>query len=190
MTAISPHPTPDRQCTAHRSRDGERCENWALQNMTVCRYHGGGTARSKAAAERRQAEAAVEAQARKTLAALGAAPVDNPLVALSELAGEILAFKTALAERVNELSSIRYSTDHGEQIRAEVTLYERAMDRAAAVLGTIARLNIDERLAAISEKQAEAVIRAIDAALAHAGITGPLATEARQVAARRLRAVS
>ncbi|MFI0914218.1 hypothetical protein [Streptomyces abikoensis] len=188
MTA--PTPTPERQCTAHRSSDGERCKNWALKNMTVCRYHGGANRRSRAAAERRRAEAAVDAQARRTLAALGADPVDNPLVALAQLAGEVTAFKDALAERVNELSSIRYATDHGEQVRAEVLLYERAMDRVAAVLGTIARLNIDERLAAISEKQADAVIRAIDAALAHAGVTGPLATEARQVAARRLRAVS
>ncbi|MFE5868803.1 hypothetical protein ACFQ6V_09135 [Streptomyces roseifaciens] len=182
-------PVPARRCTAHRSTDGEQCANWALKGQSVCRYHGGSSRQSKAAAQRRLAEAAMEAQARRTLAALGAAPVDNPLVALSELAGEILAFKTALAERVNELSGIRYSTDNGEQIRAEVTLYERAMDRAVTVLGTIARLNIDQRLAAISEKQAEAVIRAIDAALAHAGVTGSLATEAKQVAARSLRAV-
>ncbi|MFI2078689.1 hypothetical protein [Streptomyces triculaminicus] len=182
-------PIPSRRCTAHRSTDGEQCANWSLKGQTVCRYHGGNARHAKVAAQRRIAEAAVEAQARRTLAALGADPVDNPLVALSELAGEVMGFKNALAERVNELSSIRYTGDAGEQIRAEVLLYERAMDRAASVLGTIARLNIDERLAAISEKQAEAVVRAIDAALAHAGVTGPLATEAKQVAARRLRAV-
>ncbi|MEV8480347.1 hypothetical protein [Streptomyces sp. NPDC051173] len=134
----------------------------------------------------------MEAQARRTLATLGADPVDNPLTALSRLAGEVLGFKNALAERVNELSDIRYegTGNVGEQIRAEVLLYERAMDRAGAILGSIARLNIDERLAAISQKQAETVIKAIDAALAHAGITGPAATEARQVAARRLRSIS
>src|SRR5579885_2101124 len=83
-------PPPERQCTAHR-RDGERCPNWALKNLPVCRYHGGSNKRSQAAAEKRRAEAAVEAQARKALATLGADPVDNPLVALSQLAGEVLA---------------------------------------------------------------------------------------------------
>ncbi|MGK5728934.1 hypothetical protein [Streptomyces sp. URMC 124] len=181
---------PGRRCTAHRSTDGQPCANWAVKGLTVCRYHGGNSRQSQAAAERRRAEAAVEAQARRTLAQLGAAPVENPLTALAELAGEILAFKTALAERVNDLSSIRFSTEYGEQVRAEVSLYERAMDRAVNVLGTIARLNIDERLAAISERQAQAVITAIDAALAQAGVTGPAAAEAKRVAARRLRAVS
>ncbi|MEU5426842.1 hypothetical protein AB0H73_14730 [Streptomyces olivoreticuli] len=133
----------------------------------------------------------MESQALKTLAALGADPVDNPLAALSQLAGEVLGFKNALADRVNELTDIRYEGNGpaGEQIRAEVLLYERAMDRAGALLISIARLNIDERLAAISEKQATIVIAAVEAALSHAGVTGEAATQAKQVASRRLRAV-
>lgn len=48
-----------------------------------------------------------------------------------------------------------------EQLRSEVVLYERAMDRTARVLELIARLNIDARAAALSAKQGEVVADAV-----------------------------
>lgn len=86
----------------------------------------------------------------------GAAPVDNPLVMLAELAGEILATKNIFRDRLGRLSedAWRHTDARGaEQLRAEVALYERALDRSARILADIARLKIDERLAAISEAQ-------------------------------------
>lgn len=132
----------------------------------------------------------VEAEARTVLAELGVAPVEDPLAQLLKLAGEVLAWQRATAGLVNELESIRYRGSNGaEQLRAEVALYERAMDRAVTVLASIARLNIDERLTVVSERQAEAVIGAVEAALAAAGVTGDLAVEGRRAAARHLRLV-
>ncbi|MCX5285682.1 hypothetical protein [Streptomyces sp. NBC_00198] len=185
-------PTAARRCTAHKKGDagekGPRCKAWALKGQTVCRVHGGSAPQNRAAGERRVTEARLEEETRRALAILDVPPVDNPLTALSELAGQVIAWKNRLAERVNQLENIRYTDDkRSEQLRSEVALYERAMDRCVNVLGTIGRLRIDERLAAISEQQATTVIGAIEAALTHAGVTGAEATAAKAVAARHLR---
>ncbi|MGV9427066.1 hypothetical protein ACWDO7_22620 [Streptomyces sp. NPDC003656] len=187
-------PTEKRRCTAHKKgpggEKGERCKAWALKGQSVCRVHGGNAPQNLAAAERRITEERLEKETRRALAILDVPPVDNPLTALSQLAGQVVAWKDALAERVNQLEQIRYTDDkRAEQLRSEVALYERAMDRCVNVLGTIGRLRIDERLAAISEQQAAVVIGAIEAALAHAGVTGEAASAAKGVAARHLRAV-
>lgn len=151
-----------------------------------CRLHGGSTSTQTTGAARQRAEA----EARAVLAELGVPAVEDPLAALLKLAGQILAWQEATATLVNGLEEVRYEGVSGaEQLRAEVALYERAMDRAVAVLSAIARLNIEERLARVTERQADAVIDAIDAALAAAGVTGQDAARAKQAAARHLRSV-
>lgn len=152
-----------------------------------CRLHGGNTGGQKIQAAKIRADR----ELRSVLAELDVEPVDDPLQALLNLGGQVLAWQEAAATLVNRLNDrIRYEGAAGaEQLRAEVALYERAMDRAAHVLGLIAKLNIEERMVAVSERQADRVISAIDAALAHAGVTGPAAAGAKQVAARHLRAV-
>ncbi|MCP2336136.1 hypothetical protein [Actinomadura rupiterrae] len=121
-------------------------------------------------------------QAEQALARLDAPPVENALEELKALGGEAKAWKDAMAERVNELTSIRYSTDGGEQLRAEIALFERAMDRCEKILTSIARLNIDERLAAIEEAKVAALIALIDYAVE------PLPEAERAVASSRIRA--
>lgn len=177
----------DRRCTATR-RDGTSCGNRPVKGALVCRMHGGMAPQVQAAARRRLAEEEI----RNGLAQLDVEPVGDPFTELSKLAGQVVAWKDALAAKVNELTELRYAAQGAgtEQLRAEVALFERALDRCAAVLGMIAKLGIDDRLARISERQTEAVIRAVDAALSHAGVIGPAAAEAKQVAARELRAVS
>lgn len=171
-------------CGAQR-RDGSPCTNPPMRGGERCRMHGGASPQAKTAAVRRQ----VEGEARALLAELGVTPVSDPLAQLLQLAGEVLAWQRATAALVNELTSIRYQGGSGEQLRAEVQLYERAMDRAVSVLAAVARLNIDQRLAVVSEKQAEAVIGAIEAGLAAVGVTGDQAIEAKRAAARHLRLV-
>lgn len=187
-------PPDERRCTAtvkNGSRAGERCPNWAMRGQQVCRRHGGGSPQAVRAASRRIREAELTDSANRLLVQLGAEPVDNPLTALAQLAGEVLATKAAFADRVNELSEIRYTDDKGaEQLRSEVALYERFVTQSTNLLTAIAKLNIDERLARITEQQAEKVMAAIDAALASAGVTGPTAVNAKRAAARHLRSVS
>lgn len=180
-------PRQGRRCTAQRSKGRGPCEAWAIRGGKVCSAHGGRAPQVIAAAAERQ----LDAKVRTALARLDTDAVTDPLRELMHLAGQIVAWKDALAERVNQLTAIRYSaTGAGtEQLRAEVVLWERALDRCMQVLGLIAKLDIDSRLASISERQADAVVRALDAGLAHAGVTGVVAAESRAVVAGHLRAV-
>ncbi|WP_128381264.1 hypothetical protein [Streptomyces cavernae] len=171
---------------------GETCTfvaGWGTDHVGTgrCRLHGGNTRNQRAAAHAQKAEQ----EARALLASLDVTPVDNPFTALSRLAGQAVAWQETIAGIVNQLGDrVRYEGAGGnEQLRAEIVLYERAMDRCAQVLGMIARLNIEDRMARVSEQQAEIVVAAIEAALAAAGVTGRDADEARTVAARHLRAV-
>lgn len=159
-----------------------------MRGQSVCRKHGGAAPQSKAAAVRRQ----VEVEARQVLAELGVPAVEDPLAQLLRLAGEVLAWQRATAALVNGLEDgIRYRGANGaEQLRAEIALYERSMDRAIQVLAAIARLNIDERLVRVTERQADALVGAVNAALEAAGIHGGEQAEAaRKAAARHLRSV-
>lgn len=171
------------KCTATAKSTGNRCTRPVVPGATVCRFHGGAATQVRVAGHLRLAEA----EAQKILARMDVQAVDDPLGELAKLAGQVLAWRDVCADMVNELKSVRYGTENGEQLRAEVALFERALDRCASVLVAIAKLNIDDRLARISEQQAEVVVRAVDAALAAAGLTGEKAAEARRVAARELR---
>lgn len=145
-----------------------------------CKLHGGSAPSGRAAALNQQATA--------ELAKLDVLPVSDPLSALAAVAGQAVAWKDAMAKRVNLLTSLRYGTEGGEQLRAEVALWERALDRCEKFLVSMARLNIDDRLAKISEHQAELIETALKAALAEMGLDLDEQDRAARSVARHLRA--
>lgn len=176
--AHTPGGTPERpvapgtrRCSARRS-NGQPCKNRPLIGATVCRVHGGSAPQVKAAAARRLAES----KARRALDDVGVREVDNPLHELRALTGEVVAWKDALANHVAALEDrYRYSDAKGaEQLRAEVALYERAMDRAAKLLETWARLGLDAMLAEadlrVRDAQRDALVRGLEAYRAAAGV--------------------
>lgn len=135
--------------------------------------------------------AAVINQARRELARLDVPAVDDPLTELSKLAGQVVSWKDQLAGKVNELTAIRFTDDKGaEQLRSEIALFERAMDRCTTVLGVMAKLNIDDRIAKVSERQIEVVAQALSAALADMGMDAEQQREARQGVSRHLRLIA
>lgn len=181
-----PKPIKPR-CTGHSSRTGKPCQLSPVHGATVCHKHGGSAPQVKQAAARRLIEAEIRELFGKALPE--AEPVDNPLAAYADFAGRVMAWMQLMDSLLGDLRTVGYAGKAGEQVRAEVLLYERAMDRANAVLSSYARLNIDTRLAAITEQQASIVLRAIEAVIAHLGVTGSDAAEARKVAASHLRLV-
>jgi uncharacterized protein YukE len=123
------------------------------------------------------------------MARLDVPPVENALTELAKIAGQVVAWKDALAGKVNALTSLRYEGESGEQLRSEVVLWERALDRCEKFLTAMARLDIDERLARVTERQAEQVSAALTAVLAEMGLPAEQQQAARTGLARHLRAV-
>lgn len=149
------------QCTATAKATGQRCGRLANRGTTVCRVHGGNAPGVRAKAVERLTEEKARAELGKLAALLGPAdPVEDPLRELLQLGGEARRWKELLAGRVAELTSVGYEGIAGEQLRAEVAVFERALDRLAGILATIARLNIDERLSKINESQADTLFKA------------------------------
>lgn len=98
--------------------------------------------------------------------------VTNPLEELADLISEVLLYKDFSAAQVAELrGQMRYEGKAGEQLRAEVALYERSLDRAGKLLVEWSRLNIDDRLAKIEERKAQMVIDIFRGALSAANVT-------------------
>lgn len=180
---------PDKKrCHAHSSRTGDPCKLYAAPGAEVCNKHGGRAPQVKAAAKARR----VEQDIAKTLGRLQIVPVHDPLTALAGLAGEITAWKELAAERVAALKDLaqRNFASGSDEVRAEIQVYERALDRCVTVLATIARLNIDERLVKISQQQADLVKTALMTALADTGLDRAVQREAAGHLARHLRVVA
>lgn len=154
------------RCVGTSTTTRERCRKARTPGTTVCRNHGSAAPQVRAAAERRVTAAAVQADAAAILASEGVGIVGDPFDALEHLAAEVLAVKQAAAARVNALGEqIRYRSGQGaEQLRSEVALYERSLDRATKILETLAKLGLDERRVEVQERLAEqvtAVLRAV-----------------------------
>jgi hypothetical protein len=157
-----PHP----RCKGHRN-DGKPCGLWPRRGATVCRRHGGSAPQVKKAAERRQA--VVKAQV--TAASWVKGPVQNPLEEFPKLVGRVLGFTEFLETQVELLDEKitisgfdKFDTEY-EQVKAVVDLYTRLLSESRRVLADYARLQIDDRLAAITQAQADLVKRVIEGLL-------------------------
>jgi hypothetical protein len=174
-----------RKCAGKRT-DGEPCGSYAINGGTVCSAHGAQAPQVKAKA----AEAVIEARLERLMYRHQAEPFGDPIEALQRLIGRAMSWEAAIGDRVNELTAIRFTDEHGaEQIRAEVAVLERAMDRCGKLLVDIAKLNLEERLARVTELQAQMAMDALSAAMREIGLTPEQQKDARTRIARHLRAV-
>jgi hypothetical protein len=143
-----------RRICGRTTRKKTPCTNSPVAGADVCRMHGGAAPQVKKKAAERIAEEQAQRALGKLTEVLGdVEPVANPLLELSKIAGETIRWKQVIAKRVAELEQLRYQGGAGEQVRAEIALFERALDRCSTVLANIVRLNIDERLATITDRQ-------------------------------------
>jgi hypothetical protein len=173
-----------QRCKARAKGSGEQCRHWAMLGQTVCRNHGGGAPAARAAGKRRVAAA----KAKAVIGKLDIAPVEDPFSAMQQLAGELLAIKDKFRDKVETLEQVRWRGD-SEQLRAEVAVYSQLLRDCTAVLTSLARIGLDERMVRIKEAQADMIKKAIDGALRDAGLEGAALAAARTGVARRLRVV-
>jgi hypothetical protein len=131
-------------------------------------------------------------EAAERYAAATAVPVDDPLSALLRVAGEVLSFKDFIGRRVADLRADqwRYHGAFAEQLRAEISVYERAMDRAAKVLAEINRLGLEERQTRLAEREGALIADAIRKILAELDLSVEQQARVPELVPRILRSVA
>lgn len=167
------------QCSAKSKQTGLQCKARAIEGGKVCRAHGG----SAPAVRAKAAERLLQARVASELSQRGWDPITDPLTAYADLVGEVWAFKELCREQLNQLEqwdvalgSFVASPDEdglsefratAEQVRALVSLYERALDRARGSLVDMMRLGLDAQALKQakerpSREQAEAFQRVLE----------------------------
>lgn len=176
------------KCTARSGRADGRCRRWPTRGASVCSSHGAAAKQVKGKAYRRIAES----RAAVVLSRQGYEPLTNPLVALGELAAEVVATREMFRDKfalLNAADMLRYLDKKGaEQLRSEVALYERAVDRCSRLLTDMARIDLEGRLVRLTERQANLVAQVLRAALADFGLD-PGDDDVRQAVGRHLQAL-
>jgi hypothetical protein len=156
------------------------CHYYAVAETSppACKNHGanaGGVIRQQAGLRLINGQA--DARAGEIIAEYGndlanARPVQDPYAELMQLAGEMREWKDMLRSRVQRMRAdqYRYSVSAGEQIRAEIVLYERSVERLGSMLVAIAKLNLDARLVGIRTQTLDMLERALMMALTKASV--------------------
>lgn len=175
-------------CTAKAKSTGEPCTYPPAHGYTVCRFHGGKSPNAIAGAQIRD----FETRARNLLVQFDdRAPIVNPFEELLALASEVVAFKDAVGIMMGDLGADVTQEIGGangarteEQIRPMVVVYERAIDRCSTILAKIVSLGIEDRMARVTERQAETFARLIDGIVTDLGLNPTDPTVAATISRR------
>lgn len=180
------------QCTKLKD-DDTRCNNWSVKGLNICAKHGGNQPAIRELGQRvmRDKEERYKLAQLATKYGVNGA-IENPLLALQVIAAEALAFKDFARDQVEKLEAEEWTyTDRQmiEQVRAMIQLYERAMDRAGKLLADMARINIDERLAQVTERQADITAIVLETVLRRLDL-GDRVVEARNLIGHEFKALA
>jgi hypothetical protein len=155
-------------CSATARSTGKPCKRPPGPGAVVCKVHGGALPRVRQAAQFRLARDEAQQELIKRMKTAQREDRADAVTELDRLAAEVIVFKDIVRERLDTIMAlpegIRYEGKTGEQLRAEVALYERALDRCNTVLATNVKLGIAERKVELNKAQAQilaGVIRAI-----------------------------
>lgn len=148
------------RCGARKRGSSGYCgqaAGWGTSHPGIghCKLHGGSTPNQKTKADLDR----LDQSAKTLLGRMDLVPLDDPIGQLQKLAAEVVAFQEILGNKVEELRTWTYDDiSDKEEVRAIILAYERAMDRTGKLLVDMARLNIEERLAKVTEAQSRQLI--------------------------------
>jgi hypothetical protein len=141
-------------------------------------------------------ETALERQARSAYEEArrhGVPPDVDPLSGLLEVFRDALLWKRVCGSILGDLESVRYRAGAGEQVRGEVILWERALERVARIAVDLLRVGVEERLKLVSREQTALITSAMHAALVELApqlALDPASPDVRAVIGRHLRKVA
>jgi hypothetical protein len=177
---------PRPQCTATSKRSQERCKRAPTPGSPVCKIHGSASPQAKRKAQLRL----VETEARARLKRMDIEPVTDPFTELQRLAGRALAWERIVSEVVDGIGTWRYESPTGEQMRAELGMFERALAGCRQTLVDLARLHVDDRVLRIREREADLFERAMLATFRDLQLTEDQTRAAKSAIVGHLRSLS
>jgi hypothetical protein len=196
------------QCSAKAKGTGERCRRPPIAGGTVCRVHGGAAGSVKAAAAKRQAEAAAAAELGRAMVTLGL-PVDvDPAKALLDEIAVTYGHVQWLRGKVQELGAEdlvwgRTQTDQGVGPQGPVDtatekaapnvwyqLYMTEREHLVKVSAAALRAGIEERRIKIAEDQGELVASVLQRILSALNLSPEQWAEVPVIVPRELRALA
>lgn len=152
-------------CRGHR-RDGAPCGNDAMRGQRVCRMHGGSTPGAREAGERRQAEAKANEEIRALWPGLATVePVRDPFDLLARTAAALEHMAEATGTRVNELQGRVATGESLSQLRGEVVLLDKLLDKLLRAGDRMASLGIASRAVEVQQGQADLMLAWLRTAL-------------------------
>jgi hypothetical protein len=115
-------------------------------------------------------------------------PVGDPVELLLSLTAEAAEWQRQLREIVAGLSLIRYEGAKGaEQLRSEIALYERALDRTQKFATDLAKLGLEERRVKLESRTADMLADLIRASFEEAGVAAEVQETVTTIISRRAR---
>lgn len=150
----------DRRCKALSRRSGQRCKRFPIPGGTVCVMHGGAAPAVRAAAERRNAEAAATALL-EVIWDRDSPPVTDPIGSLRRLAGRLEHAADVLGARLE-----------GESLDGPTALaWSRVLREQRQALEGMARFGIAEQHAALETARVRLMAQAVVAVFEALGLS-------------------
>lgn len=157
------------RCVAMAKTTGAQCRRPAMRGSTRCRRHLG-LDPEKYKAERELRERSMKLGAR--LFAQGEIEFGDPLTELLSLARKQKGMLVAIEKIVSDLDKLRYQAGAGEQLYAEIALFERFQDRLQRSLQLLVSLGLEKRLVEVETEKVAMIQVAVIAMLDRIGVIG------------------
>lgn len=155
------------RCTAHSKRGNGPCNRWPTRGQDVCHTHGGGSPQAIAKAQERIITEKAEKEIAQLWPGLATqAPVKDPVDLLARTAGALEHMADVVGGRVNDLNTSIAGGKDMTQLRAEIVLLDRLLDKLLKASEGMARLGIAERHVELEKERAAMVTAAFLGAIA------------------------